>query len=135
MKDGGQHVNRITTDSARPRITATFALFLTSHPDVTIRFDGKDLDPVSAERHRADYPLAAFAMDDRDPPLLRIIEWSTDPGRAIHLCDRTGSVLETISPDIHTPGFSYTAYVLWEEFGKRTDELLLAQPRSTGQVS
>jgi hypothetical protein len=122
-----KHVNRITAEGARPRITATFALFLTSNPAVTIRFDGANLDPVSAEQHRADYPLADFAKDGQDPPLLRIIEWSTDPGRAIHLCDLSGSVLETISPDVHTPGFHYTAYVLWEEFGRRTDELLLAE--------
>lgn len=126
-EDPAKHVNRITADGARPRITATFALFLTSNPDVTIRFDGPHLDPVSAERHRADYTLPGFAKAEQDPPLLRIIEWSTDPGRAIHLCALSGSVLETISPDIHTPGYNYTAYVMWEEFGKRTDELLLAE--------
>lgn len=31
-----QYVNRVTADTARPRLTATFALFLTSNPDVTI---------------------------------------------------------------------------------------------------
>jgi hypothetical protein len=67
--DAAKYVNRITADSARPRITATFALFLTSNPDVKIRFDGADLDPVSAERHRADYPLTDFAKDDQDSPL------------------------------------------------------------------
>ena len=86
-----------------------------------------DLDPVSAEHHRADYPLPRFAADSAEPPLLRIIEWATDPGRAIHLCDLSGSVLQTVSPDIHTPGFHYTAYVLWDEFGKHVDELLLAE--------
>jgi len=126
-EDPAKHVNRITADSARPRITSTFALFLTSNPDVTIRFDGADLDPASAELHRADYPLTDFAKGVQDPPLLRIIEWSNDPGRAIHLCEPSGSVLETISPDIHTPGFRYTAYVMWEEFSKRQDELLLAE--------
>src|SRR5262245_37276275 len=97
-EDAAKHVNRITADSARPRITATFAVFLTSSPDVTIRFDGADLDPMSAERHRADYLIADPAKPSQDPPTLRIIEWSTDPGRAIHLCDLTGSVLETVSP-------------------------------------
>ena len=126
-KDPAQYVNRVTADTARPRLTATFALFLTSNPDVTIRFDNADLDPVSAEHHRADYPLPRFAADSAEPPLLRIIEWATDPGRAIHLCDLSGSVLQTVSPDIHTPGFHYTAYVLSDEFGKHVDELLLAE--------
>jgi hypothetical protein len=125
-EDPAKHVNRITADGARPRITATFALFLTSNPDVTIRFDSADIDPVAAERHRADYPLVNLTKAAQDPPVLRIIEWATDPGRAIHLCDLSGSVLETISPDIHTPGFNYTAYVLWEEFSTRTDDLRLA---------
>ncbi|HET8657667.1 MAG TPA: ATP-binding protein [Micromonosporaceae bacterium] len=129
-EDPAKYVNRITADGARPRITATFALFLTSHPDVRIRFDGADLDPVSAEEHRADYPMTDFAKGVQDPPLLRIIEWSTDPGRAIHLCELSGSVLETISPDIHTPGFNYTAYVMWEEFGRRSNELPLTELRA-----
>lgn len=103
-EDPAKHVMRVTADSARPRITATFALFLTSNPDVTIRFDNADIDPASAEQHRADYDLDEFAKDGRATPKLRIIEWGTDPGRAIHLCDTTGSVLETVSPDIHTPG-------------------------------
>lgn len=116
-------------DSLAP--TTTIALDgcrdLTSNPDVMIRFDGRNLDPASAEQHRADYPLAEFSKDGQAVPILRIIEWSTDPGCAIHLCDLSGSVLETISPEIHTPGFNYTSYVLWEEFGQRPDELPLAE--------
>lgn len=126
-EDPAKYVNRITAESARPRITATFALFLTSNPDVKIRYDNADLDPISAEKHRADYLLDDLAIDGEAPPTLRIIEWATDPGRAIHLCDMNGSVLQTISPDIHTPGFWYTAYVLWDDFERRTQELLLAE--------
>jgi hypothetical protein len=126
-EDPAQYANRVTADTARPRLTATFALFLTSNPDVRIRFDNADLDPVSAEDHRADYPLPQFAAGSAAPPVLRIIEWATDPGRAIHLCDLSGSVLQTVSPDIHTPGFNYTAYVLWDEFGRRADDLVLAE--------
>ena len=99
-----QYVNRITGDTARPRITATFALFLTSNPGVTITFDGAALDPVSAEKHRADYQLDKFAKDDKPGPTVRIIEWVNDPGRAIHLCDMSGAVLSTVAPEIHTPG-------------------------------
>jgi hypothetical protein len=128
-EEPAKYVNRITAESTRPRITATFALFLTSNPDVKIRLDGVELDPVSAERHRADYPLTDFATGGQ-VPLLRIIEWHNDPGRAIHLCETSGSVLETISPDIHTPGFNYTAYVMWDEFGKRSHELALAELRA-----
>jgi hypothetical protein len=125
--DPARHVNRVTAETARPRLTATFALFLTSNPGVTIRFDGADLDPVSAEHHRADYQLPGFAAAGAEQPILRIIEWATDPGRAIHLCDLSGSVLQTVPPDIHTPGFHYTAYVLWDEFGRHADELVLAE--------
>lgn len=126
-EDPAPHVNRIKSDKARPRITATFALFLTSNPDVTITFDGTPLDPSSAEEHRADYVLEAFARDGSPGPILRIIEWATDPGRAIHLCDKSGAVLDTVSPDIHTPGYNYTAYLLWDEFGTRSDDLVLAE--------
>jgi hypothetical protein len=129
-EDPAQHVNRITGDTARPRMTATFALFLTSNPGVTITFDGTPLDPASAEAHRADYELDKFARDGKPGPTLRIIEWFTDPGRAIHLCDMSGAVLSTVSPDIHTPGFNYTAYLLWDEFGSRNEELLLAELQS-----
>jgi hypothetical protein len=126
-EDPAQHVNRITGDTARPRITATFAVFLTSNPGVTITFDGAGLDPASAEEHRADYPLDKFAKDEKPGPVLRVIEWINDPGRAIHLCDTTGAVLSTVSPDIHTPGFNYTAYLMWDEFASRSEELLLAE--------
>ena len=121
-EDPARYVNRITTDSARPKITAAFALFLTSNPNVTIKFDGLELDPRLAERHRQDYPIEGFSQDGIEPPLLRIIEWVDDHGRAIHLCDTSGSVLETVPPDIHTPGFHYTAYVLWDEFTKHNDQ-------------
>ena len=126
-EDPAQHVNRITGDTARPRITATFAVFLTSNPGVAITFDGAPLDPASAEEHRADYPLDKFAKDEKPGPVLRVIEWINDPGRAIHLCDTTGAVLSTVSPDIHTPGFNYTAYLMCDEFASRNEELLLAE--------
>jgi hypothetical protein len=126
-EDPAPHVNRITNDSARHRITATFALFLTGNPGMKIIFDGHALDPASVEELRQDYELAGFPGEDGDSPILRIIEWTNDPGRAIHLCDVTGSVLETVTPDIHTPGFNYTAYVIWSEFGRRSDQLLLAE--------
>src|ERR1022692_336784 len=32
-EDPAQYVNRVTADTARPRLTATFALFLTANPD------------------------------------------------------------------------------------------------------
>jgi hypothetical protein len=126
-EDAAQYVNRITGDTARPRITATFAVFLTSNPGVTITFDGAALDPASAEQHRADYELGKFATDEKPGPALRVIEWINDPGRAIHLCDTTGAVLSTVTPDIHTPGFTYTAYLMWDEFASRSEELLLAE--------
>jgi hypothetical protein len=129
-EDPAQYVNRITGDTARPRITATFALFLTSNPGVTITFDGAPLDPASAEKHRADYELDKFAKDDKPGPTLRVIEWVKDPGRAIHLCDVSGAVLNTVPPEIHTPGFNYTAYLLWDEFASRNEELLLAELQS-----
>ena len=129
-EDPAQYVNRITGDTARPRITATFALFLTSNPGVTITFDGAALDPESAEAHRADYELEKFGKDGKAGPTLRIIEWVSDPGRAIHLCDISGAVLSTVSPEIHTPGFNYTAYLLWDELGSRSEELLLAELQS-----
>jgi hypothetical protein len=129
-EDPAQYVNRITGDTARPRITATFALFLTSNPSVRIVFDGAPLDPVSAEKHRSDYELDKFAKEDKPGPVLRVIEWVNDPGRAIHLCDMSGAVLSTIAPEIHTPGFNYTAYLLWEDFASRNQELLLAELQS-----
>lgn len=126
-EDPARYVNRITGDTARPRITATFAVFLTSNPGVRITFDGAELDPASAEEHRADYALSKFLEGAKPAPTLRIIEWVNDPGRAIHLCDMTGAVLSTVSPEIHTPGFNYTAYLMWDEFASRNEELLLTE--------
>lgn len=126
-KQPARHVNRLTADTARSRLTATFALFLTTHPAVTIIFDGHALDPVTAQRHSADYTLNEFSREGLDSPNLRIIEWASDPGRAIHLCDADGGVLGTVPPEIHTPGFHYTAYVMWPGFNAYGHELLLAE--------
>lgn len=134
-EDPATHVNRITSDSGRPRITARFAVFLTSNRAVTITFDGTALDPTEAELHRADYSLDEFAPDGKAAPVLRIIEWGTDPGRAIHLCDTTGAVLQTVSPDIHTPGFNYTAYLMWDDFSECSDsDLVMAELQAWPQV-
>ncbi len=48
----------------------------------------------------------------------------TCEAQAIHLCDTNGAVLSTIAPDIQTPGFDYTSYLLWNEFANRSQEKL-----------
>jgi hypothetical protein len=127
-KSPSKFVDRLTKDSAIPEITAAFALFLTTYPDVKISFDGQAIDPRAAEAYRAEYSIPGFAeIDENDEPLLRIIEWKKDPGRAIYLCDSGGAVLDCLPADVRAPGYHFTAYVLWNQFRDTTQDIHLAE--------
>ncbi|SHV16190.1 ATP-binding protein [Mycobacteroides abscessus] len=128
-KDPTEYLNRLTAESAIPNMTAVFAVYLTEHPEVTITFDGKQLDPQSVETKRHEVELTGFATKGEKEPLLRIIEWTTNPTRAIHFCDQSGLVLGSTTPEIQTPNMHFTAYILWDGLQRYADdnELLLAE--------
>jgi hypothetical protein len=78
---------RLNASNTRFLLTATFSVFLTENPGVRICFQGADLDPAAAERHRIEIPLDQYTDEEGRSPVLRIIEWREPAERVIHLCD------------------------------------------------
>lgn len=119
-------ITRLLADGVRGRLTATFSVFLTEHPEVAIILDGAKLDPKAAERTRFEKPLSDFTDEAGQSPVLRIIEWHDSADRAIHLCDTNGIIRATYKPEIQTPGLNYTAFVVWDHFNDQPEEELAA---------
>lgn len=122
-----EHVDRLSSDMARPKITAEFALFLTLHPEVSVIYRGEALDPAHAQIYSADYLLGTVDGVTGEPPTLRVIEWPNDPGRLLALCDHDGVMLGSVPPAIQAPGHHFTAYVMWDGFKDQMEQLALAE--------
>ncbi len=134
--------NRLTVPAARGRLTALFAPFLATHPDVEIKLDGVALDPTAAwiesvlfrlPRPEAGSEQDAVAVRLDEPvqptsqPLLRIIEWPQDVGRKLALCDAQGVELGTTAAGLHKPGVHFTAYLLWDGLREHVNVIALAE--------
>lgn len=120
-------VNRLDGEKTVSYLTATFAPYLMANTDVTIEYRGVPLDPADAYNNAADYSLAQFKADDGSSPLLKLVEWPTDPGRELALCDVRGTTLATLPPGVRIPGVHFTAYIVWDEFVAHADSLLLGE--------
>lgn len=136
------YVNRLTHPAARGRLTALFAPFLATHPDVEIVLDGVALDPAAAWIESVLFRLPWPAPEDEsetvavplsepieatDEPLLRIIEWPQDVGRKLALCDAQGVELGTTAAGLHKPGVHFTAYLLWDGLREHVNVIALAE--------
>lgn len=126
-----KYADRINSEKTFTQLAAEFSPFLTANPGVTIKFRGAVVDPKAAQIAANDYPLAIDEIGSQRPPLLRVIEWSRDPGREIALCDSLGTTLASAPPNIHAPGHFFTAYVMWDGFEEHRDYLALADLSSS----
>ncbi|QXJ23987.1 ATP-binding protein [Actinomadura graeca] len=120
---------RLTESGTRDQLTSVFAPFLTAAPDVTITYMGQALDPSTVWVHTAEYQVACPNGKVEGPPgpVLRIIEWPQDVGRALALCDSHGVVLAELPAGIQAPGYHFTAYLMWDGFSDRRDTLEIAE--------
>lgn len=119
-------INRLVEDGTARQLASMFAPFLTAHPDVEIVYRGERLDPSLAWAGNAEYTLN-WRAEETAPVRLRVIEWEKDVGRILALCDASGVVLDGIAPGIQAPGYHFTAYLLWDGFIERRNELPLAE--------
>ncbi|MCW2671812.1 MAG: hypothetical protein JWP14_401 [Frankiales bacterium] len=122
-----EKTDRLNADRSEALLTAEFAPFLASHPEVTILYRGNPLDPAKAQLRSEDYSLDSVGETTGAKPVLRVIEWPKDPGRELSLCDSQGVVLATVRPEIHAPGHHFTAYVMWDGFRDHYEHLALAE--------
>ncbi|GGL31108.1 ATP-binding protein [Planomonospora parontospora] len=127
-------VNRLTQDDTAQQLASTFAPFLAANPDVRIVYQGTPLDPATVWTDMAEYPLSWPDSAGYAEPLLRVIEWPKDVGRVLALCDTDGIVLDEPSPGIQAPGYHFTAYLLWDGFAERRNDLRLAEMDEIGPL-
>jgi hypothetical protein len=125
--DQGKPLRTLLRDDARQRLTAHMAPHLLGNNDITVRFDGRKLDPASILA-REPIDLIVDGIEEADlqnhpAPVLRIIEWNDElrirPPRAL-LCNAGGAALfELAKDDLDLPpqrGIRATGYVLWDGF-------------------
>jgi Histidine kinase-, DNA gyrase B-, and HSP90-like ATPase len=121
---GEQAARAFEQDFVVDQLTADFALYLEKYP-VAIEWQGRKLDPAGIQHRRE---IVTYQVSGVGEPLeLEIIEWSVPQERELHLCDSAGTSLHQTKPGIHAPGFDFTAYIKWDGFRDRMNELVLAE--------
>jgi hypothetical protein len=104
------------------KLTARFALHLLKYPSVTVRVDGRTLDPKELVESVTDVP-----MEDVADAVLTIIEWKEKiRDRTLYLCDSEGVSLHEVSAGVQPPGVSYSAYLKSPLIRALEDQLLLS---------
>lgn len=99
-------------DSAAQDVAEATAIYLEQYPGITIRYDGRVVDPQEVQEHRATYDLDPVVTDEGNQLVkLVVIEWKTTATRKLYLCDHEGCTLNELAPGIQAPGYSFTAYL------------------------
>ena len=118
------HLDRLlNTSKVVAALTTEFALYLETYPDSTITYDDVRVDPGEVQVHSAVYVLSRIG--DFEHPELRVIEWRRGVTRELALCDSMRMPLVKLRPEIQAPGFNFTAYLSWQGFEDRPQDLAL----------
>lgn len=100
-------------------LTKNFAVFLTEYPHLSLKFNGRNIDPKSVQSQVKDYDLSDNFKDITSHPIkLTIIEWNIETERIINLCSAKGISLAEFEPKqkIKAKGFNFTAYLKSDYF-------------------
>lgn len=133
--DQGKPLRSLLADDAQERLAALMAPHLLGNRDLTVRYDGRRLDPdalIAGEPH--DVAIECLSPEDlrgHPPPVLRIIEWNdalrAKPARAV-LCNGGGAALfELTKDDLSLPaerGVKATCFVMWAGFVEDAADLM-----------
>lgn len=117
----------LDTDAVISKLAELLALHLRRYPQITVRVDGRPVDPNSVIEHESSYPIEVADFPGRTIAL-DVIEWKrkAEP-RLLHLCDDAGmSMAELPASDVRAPGFHFSAYLTSDLFREREHELDLA---------
>lgn len=133
LASGRDALDRLDTDKARDRITATFAPYLLARDDVEILYDGSRIQPGDVVDLDTPYDLEWEHEGVTRQAKLRIIEWKAGNERAIHLCDGEGVPVDALDT-APAADFQYSAYVMWDEMPEHHNEWILAKLESTPSV-
>jgi Histidine kinase-, DNA gyrase B-, and HSP90-like ATPase len=121
---GMKEPRALLAPTAVGQLCATFALYLSKYPALTIEFNGSTLDPHTLQTRREDIDLTSGS--EHGPAVLTIIEWSTEMARELCLCDEHQTTLHQLDASIRAPGFNFTAYISWAGFRVHEHVLALA---------
>lgn len=123
-----QFPSLLDQDAATHELSRRLALYLRQYPGLTIRYDGKSVNPKALEDHVATYPLSVSIPDSRMTVAgeLTVIEWKVNTERALYLCDRDGFARDELPPGIQAKGFQFTAYLKSELISELEENNTLA---------
>jgi hypothetical protein len=133
VASGRDALDRLDADTARDRITATFAPYLLSRDDIEIVYDGSRIQPEDVIDFDTTYDLEWEHDGVSRQAKLRVIEWTAGNERAIHLCDGEGVPVDALDT-APAADFRYSAYVMWDEMLEHHNEWILAKLESTPSV-
>ncbi len=99
-------------DNAVQELAETFALYLKDYRDVSILYDGTQLDPTTAIATTCTEQLNEIVDDEAAYPVeLEIIEWRNVTTRGLYLCTEQGFPLTKVSTRFHIGEFHFSAYL------------------------
>ena len=99
-------------DNAVQELAETFALYLKDYRDVSILYDGTQLDPTTAIATTCSEQLNEIVDDGAAYPVeLEIIEWRNVTTRGLYLCTEQGFPLSKVSTRFHIGEFHFSAYL------------------------
>jgi hypothetical protein len=117
---------KLLIDEAFHELVANFAIYLDQYPMASIEYDGRLLAPDLLRKSLREYESEDLKLSTGDTIRISLVisEWKIELDRAIYLCDADGFAIEKVAPNVHTPGYNFTAYVrstvirqLFEESG------------------
>lgn len=117
----------LLADGVHTRVAERFALYLRQHPNVTIEWNGAEIDPNILVDHFEEIPLSTVQLKDGNASSvqLTVIEWNHSVRRELALCDAGGFCLRTTKPSVQAPGCNFTAYLKSERLRELHDDNML----------
>ena len=99
-------------DNAVQELAEIFALYLNDYRDVSILYEGKQVDPASAIATTRSSSLNDIDDDGTVYPAeLEIIEWRNVTTRGLYLCTEQGFPLSKVTTRFHIGEFRFSAYL------------------------
>lgn len=99
-------------DSALQELAEVFALYLMDYSDVSIRYEGVQIDPASAVASQQTVDLQPIEWEENVyPATLDIIEWRNASRRVLYLCSEAGFPLSHVETRFHVGDLQFAAYL------------------------
>ena len=99
-------------DNAVQELAEIFALYLKDYREVSIQYEGTQLDPATAIATTRTEQLTHIDEDGMVHPVeLEIIEWRNVTTRGLYLCTERGFPLSKVTTRFHIGEFHFSAYL------------------------